>query len=187
MISITYWQLVILISALWIIARVICSLKNKKFDPKREAQLLLVYICIVVVIRFTFFPFSKVEGVIQPLVIDTSQIFPPSINLRPFAHTLGYPTKGEIVLNFAGNIAMFIPLGIVWPCVFKNLNTHLKVLGAGVLSSLSIELLQLPAFDRVTDIDDLILNSIGFAIGYVIYLSAKAIIAKIIDRNRFTS
>ena len=53
MIEISYLQMVIAISILWVIVRAICSLKVKRFDWKRELQLLLVYICIVVVVRFT--------------------------------------------------------------------------------------------------------------------------------------
>ena len=33
-----------------------------------------------------------------------------------------------------------------------------------------IEILQLPFFDRVSDIDELLLNSLGFMAGYGIYL-----------------
>jgi glycopeptide antibiotics resistance protein len=58
----------------------------------------------------------------------------------------------------------------VWPAVFKKLNTHRKVIAAGVGITLTIELLQLPFYDRATDIDDLILNSAGFLIGYGVYL-----------------
>jgi glycopeptide antibiotics resistance protein len=74
---------------------------------------------------------------------------------------------------------MFIPLGIVWPSVYKNLNTHLKVICAGIGFSLFIEILQLPFYDRVSDIDDLLLNSLGFIIGYSLYLFAKFIKKKI--------
>ena len=84
----------------------------------------------------------------------------------------------EALLNLIGNAAMFIPLGIVWPAVFKKLNTHGKVIAAGVGVSLAIEILQLPFFDRATDIDDLILNSAGFLLGYGIYLLAKRIVSK---------
>ena len=61
MICITYTQLLIAISLVWVAVRAVCSIKNRKFNIKREVQLLLVYVCIVVVARFTFFPFSKVE------------------------------------------------------------------------------------------------------------------------------
>lgn len=78
----------------------------------------------------------------------------------------------EALLNLIGNTTMFIPLGIVWPSVFKKLNTHSKIIAAGVGVTLTIEILQLPFFGRATDIDDLILNSAGYLMGYGIYLLA---------------
>ena len=170
MISISYLQMVIFISTLWLMIRAINWVKNKRIDPKREAALLLVYVCIVVVVRFTFCPFGKVNGKIQPLLFDYQQILPFWLNLKPFVYLFDYPTVREALLNLIGNTAMFIPLGIVWPAVFKKLNTHRKVIAAGVGITLTIELLQLPFYDRATDIDDLILNSAGFLIGYGVYL-----------------
>jgi glycopeptide antibiotics resistance protein len=162
--------MVIFISILWILVRVANWIKTRHIDFKREASLLLVYICIVVVVRFTFCPFGKVDGRIQPLLFDHQRILPFWLNLKPFIYLFDYPTIGDALLNLIGNTAMFIPLGIVWPAVFKKLNTHLKVITAGAGVSLIIELLQLPFYNRASDIDDLILNSAGFIIGYGIYL-----------------
>ena len=173
MISISYLQMVIFISTLWFMIRAINWINHKRIDPKREVALLLVYICIVVVVRFTFCPFGKVNEQIQPLLFDYQRILPFWVNLKPFVYLFDYPTLREALLNLIGNTAMFIPLGIVWPAVFKKLNTHGRVIAAGVGVSLSIELLQLPFYDRATDIDDLILNSTGFLIGYGIYLLVK--------------
>ena len=136
---------------------------------------MLVYICIVVVTRFTFFPFSKVDGKVQPLLFDAAIMFPPRMNLVPMVNLLNYEIFREMLINVIGNTAMFIPLGIVWPSVFKKLDTHKKVIAAGVGYSLCIEVLQLPFYDRVTDIDDLILNSLGYLIGYGLYLLVKTI------------
>jgi glycopeptide antibiotics resistance protein len=165
--------MLVFISAVWLVIRTVCCLKVRKFDWKRELSLLLVYICIVVVVRFTFCPFGKVDGKIQPLLFDPVRILPCWLNLRPFVHLLDYPTMKEALLNLIGNTALFIPLGIVWPAVFKKLDSHKKVISAGFGMSLAIELLQLLFYDRATDIDDLILNTLGFLIGYGIYLLAK--------------
>lgn len=173
MVQISYLQMVIAISVLWTIVRAICWAKDRRFDLKRELQLLLVYICIVVVVRFTFCPFGKVDGKIQPLLFDAGKIFPLWVNVTPFVYLFDYPTTGKALLNLIGNTAMFIPLGVVWPAVFKKLNTHLKVMFAGFCVSLTIEVLQLPFFGRSTDIDDLILNTLGFLLGYGIYLLVK--------------
>ena len=167
------------ISILWIINRFYFYNKNKDFSWKRELQLLLVFICIVVVVRFTFCPFSKVDGKIQPLILDLARIYPFRINTEPFIHLFDYAIYNEAILNLVGNTTMFIPLGIVWPIVYKDLDTPLKVIAAGIGFSLLIEIVQLPFYDRVSDIDDLILNSTGYIIGYVIYLLVKKIKARV--------
>ena len=173
MIEISYLQMVLAISVIWVIVRGICTAKARRFDWRRELRLLLVYICIVVVVRFTFCPFGKVDGKIQPLLFDSEKIFPLWVNFKPFVYLFDYPSMEEALLNLIGNTAMFVPLGIVWPAVFENLNTHWKVIAAGVGMSLTIEILQLPFFGRATDVDDLILNSAGFLMGYGIYLLVK--------------
>lgn len=173
MIAISYGAMVAAITAAWLLVRGYWAVRTKRVSIRREAELLLVYICLIVVVRFTFCPFGKVDGEIQPLLFDPAQIFPPRMNLIPMVYLLDYLIVGEAVLNTAGNIAMFIPIGIIWPLVFRKLDSHRKVIAAGVGFSVCIEILQLPFFDRVTDIDDLLLNSLGYLLGYGVYLLAK--------------
>ena len=90
MIQIPYRGTVILITCLWIVIRVLWCCREKKFSLKREAELILVYICLVVVVRFTFFPFSRVNGQVQPLLFDRSNVFPPRINLIPLVYLFDY-------------------------------------------------------------------------------------------------
>ena len=168
MYEIYYADMLLLITCIWCFVRTLVVAKKRTIDWKRELQLLLVYICIIVVARFIFFPFSKVDGKIQPLVFD-DKLFPAKINLIPFVYMFDYAIKREAIINFVGNVTMFIPVGIVYPIVYKELNTHWKVIAAGVAFSLCIEIIQLP-LDRTTDIDDLIMNSLGYVIGYGIYL-----------------
>ena len=162
-----------LITGLWILIRVFIWIKTKQISLRRELELILVYICLVVVARFTFFPFSRVDGQIQPLLFDSGSIFPPRINLIPLVYLFDYQIRREALINVIGNTAMFIPIGIIWPSVLRSLDTPWKVICAGIGFSLFIEILQLPFFDRVSDIDDLLLNSLGFLLGYGIYLIFK--------------
>lgn len=175
MIQISYGAMILAVSIIWCMIRVIVALCNKRVDVVRELQLLLVYVCIVVIIRFTFCPFETVDGKIQPLLFDAERILPLRINLIPFVYLFDYETVREVMLNLLGNSLMFVPVGIVYPIVYKKLNTHVKVIAAGIGFSLAIELLQLPFFDRVSDVDDLILNSLGYVLGYLIYLLVKRI------------
>lgn len=179
MFEITYPVMIIAISLIWLLARGLVWIKERRIDWKWELQLMLVYICIIVVARFTFFPFTKVDGKVQPLVFDAANVFPFRINLVPFVNLMDYPERRDAILNFVGNTTMFIPIGIIWPIVYKKLDSHAKVIAAGVGFSLFIEILQLPFFDRVSDIDDLVLNSLGFVVGYSIYVLVKMLIGRV--------
>ena len=170
MIAIPYPAVMAAITLLWLIRMAVSWKKQGKFPWKRELELLFVYICIVVVVRFTFFPFSKVNGAVQPLNFAPAQVWPFRVNFTPLVHLLDYPVFREAMINVIGNTAMFIPLGIVWPAVLRKLDTHGKAIAAGVLTSLAIEIAQLPFFERASDIDDLLLNSLGYLLGYGIFL-----------------
>ena len=122
-----------------------------------------------VLIRFTFFPMELADGRVQPLIFEPDKLFPPRVNIVPFVHMFESDSTAHMLLNLIGNIAMFIPSGIVLPICFKRLNGFGKVVLAGFLSSLCIEVLQLPFAVRCSDVDDLILNTAGCAVGYGIY------------------
>ncbi len=179
MIRISYTTMLIAISIIWCLIRAAHAVKAKRIDWTRELQLLLVYTCIVVVARFTFFPFAKINGEIQALVYNSANAYPFRINLIPFVHMFDYPTRSAMVVNVIGNIIMFVPLGIVWPYVYKELNKPWKAIAAGIGVTLCIEIIQLPFYDRVSDVDDLLLNSLGFVIGYLFYLIVRTIKNKI--------
>ena len=86
MVLISYSFMIILISIVWILTRTIVCINQRYISLKRELQLILVYICIIVVARFTFFPFEQINGMIQPLVFDVNNAFPFKINLKPFVY-----------------------------------------------------------------------------------------------------
>ena len=171
MFEITYAGLFVFITLAWVVARAISGIRNSKLNWKYEAKLLTVYICLVVITRFVYFPLRLVEGRIASLVLDVEKIFPLWINLMPIVH-LFYVYDGWLI-NIIGNITMFIPVGLVWPFCFKKLDTIGKTVLVGAGFSLFIEITQLPFYDRCSDIDDLILNTTGILIGALIYFCIK--------------
>ena len=97
------------------------------------------------------------------------------INLIPFrifADSLASGT-GYFIINFLGNIGMFLPIGFFTALLWER-PSFLKSAGAGFFTSLTIELCQLP-LDRGTDIDDLWLNTLGAALGYLVFLLCRRI------------
>ena len=164
----------LLLTALWILARAAVWLKNKHIDRKREAWLLLMYVNLAVIIRFVFYPFSRVGGRVQPLLFDAAAILPLRVNLIPLIHNLRFATRRDMLVNLIGNVALFIPSGIVFPILYPKLDGFWKTTAAGALLSLCLELAQLPFFTRATDVDDLILNTLGCALGYGLWALSRA-------------
>lgn len=79
------------------------------------------------------------------------------------------PFSNEIyIVEYLQNILLFIPFGILLPFLWKKYDKLLYILLSGFSFSMFIEVTQL-LNNRSTDIDDLILNTIGGLIGYGIY------------------
>lgn len=90
------------------------------------------------------------------------------VNLRPFA---------DLGVGFWLNIVMFLPLGIVTPCIWKKCESVRYTVRLGFAVSLLIECSQI--FNgRATDIDDLIANTSGACLGYVIWFITRKIAGK---------
>lgn len=76
----------------------------------------------------------------------------------------------EYVKNTVLNILLFVPLGFLLPTVWNEYRSAKKTLFTGLGISLIIEILQIFTF-RLTDVDDLITNTIGAILGYYLYSS----------------
>jgi glycopeptide antibiotics resistance protein len=70
------------------------------------------------------------------------------------------------LINIAGNIVMFVPLGAFLPAVWQNLQRAWKAIPVGSLSIVVVEICQLLTLRGRCDIDDLLLNVIGIVLGY---------------------
>lgn len=101
------------------------------------------------------------------------------INLKPFlifeqSRILAQQgNKHYFLINFWGNIGMFLPIGF-FPALLWRKWKWWKSLLSGFGLSLFIELAQIP-IQRGTDIDDLWMNTLGGVVGYVIYKALTAI------------
>ena len=175
MIKISFLSAEIAFAAIWLLVRILVWIRNRKINWKREALLLLMFVNLAVIIRFVFFPRALAESHIQPLVFDPETAWPFRINIVPFVHLFQYGNTRDIIWNVVGNTAMFIPSGIVLPVVYKKLDNFGKVVAAGAFISFCIEILQLPFASRASDIDDLIMNTLGVVIGYGIYAAARRV------------
>jgi len=100
----------------------------------------------------------------------------PFRTLRLYAGLLDSGVRSYIrmsVINLAGNIIMFIPLGFLLPRVFSRLTSLPRILLATTVLITAVEIIQLFTLVGSCDIDDLILNVIGSALGYGFHKTAK--------------
>ena len=85
--------------------------------------------------------------------------FDAHINLVPFAYMFSYYVDSLL------NVLMFIPLGFFLPVLWQRFRPFFPTLVFGFAFSLLIELLQLFTH-RVTDINDLMTNTLGAILGW---------------------
>ncbi len=97
-----------------------------------------------------------------------------SLNLRLFADPFRMLRQGfyfHFIYLFIGNIVWFIPMGYLLPQ--QKPFSCLQTVAWGFLSSLAIEVLQYCFAAGVSEIDDLVLNTVGTAVGYGLYYIQK--------------
>ena len=96
----------------------------------------------------------------------------PLRTLKLFANLLTHRNPALVrvaVINLFGNVLLFIPLGFFLPLIWYQLRKLRKVLLYTGLIISFVELIQLVTLVGSCDIDDLILNLVGAALGYGIY------------------
>lgn len=108
-----------------------------------------------------------------------SQILAMNKNLIPFdtisyyvgiiqSPRLAYLHK-TAVINLAGNVIMFIPLGFFLPAIFEKAKKFLLFLAIYTAIIISVELIQWFTLLGFCDVDDLILNVAGGVIGFILF------------------
>lgn len=89
-------------------------------------------------------------------------------NLTPFwsYSAIQYETR-DLLFQIIMNVVIPIPIGFMLGCIFRNL-TWKKVLLIGSLFSLSIELLQFILKRGFSELDDVMHNTLGCMIGFIL-------------------
>lgn len=74
-----------------------------------------------------------------------------------------------VIVNLAGNVGVFIPLGLAVPLLFERYQRFFQVALLSFEISLMAEVIQLVTKVGCFDVDDLLLNTVGGCIGYACY------------------
>ena len=88
-----------------------------------------------------------------------------NLNLIPFTDILRSPAQ------YAQNLILFVPLGFLLPPLWPEYESPARTALSGLVFSGAIEFAQLFCF-RATDIDDLLMNTLGAAAGWALWALA---------------
>jgi len=113
-----------------------------------------------------------------------------SLNLIPFKTIGGYisdmfsslKSTSTIFYNLLGNVVCLMPFAFFLPLLFKKIDNVKKFLITILCITLGIEVLQFITFSGSCDIDDIILNTLG---AFVMYLILQIKSVKNLIRNIF--
>ena len=115
-----------------------------------------------------------------------------TINIIPFSTIIGYiygllfkdVSMSIVIINLVTNLLLFSPMGFFIPLLFKNRITNIKqFIILIIILSLFVEILQFITYRGSTDIDDIILNTMGAIIVYALMKTklVKKILKKALD------
>lgn len=152
---------------------VVKNKKKKRFNTNayHEIGLFLFAICLVGLFSQTLLPkfditpagiqiiFPREEGGINT---ELFTVVRQTFNVIKLTGSLDY-----FYINFIGNLVIFMPIGFFVPLLYKDMGV-IKSTFTGFLISGGIEFLQL-FVNRGTDVDDIMLNTIGAFLGYMVF------------------
>lgn len=133
--------------------------------------LFAVYITALVFLLLARTPYDEsvsYQSLIKPAPFETIR---SQIRYARYSHNGNFVRYG--VSNLLGNAVLFLPMGIFLPCIFKKLRRIYKTVPLIMGMVVLVELLQLATKRGFADIDDLILNTVGAAVGYFTYCLVK--------------
>lgn len=107
-----------------------------------------------------------------PLSLERVNLIPLAVFRQGFAILRRGDGWGYLLINFVGNIVMFVPLGFFPPLLWRVRRPLLASVGTALGASLFVELCQLFQ-NRGTDVDDLWLNALGGLLGFLLFRLAE--------------
>lgn len=139
---------------------------RKRIPLSRQIAYFLLGVCVLVICTATFL------GWIVACVLDGRSVLAAerSLNLIPFqfiTETWAMGARKQITQTIA-NVVMFLPLGSVFPVAFKKARMFWKTTAYMMLFSFFIEFVQY-FIGRSADIDDLMLNTLGGMLGFLVF------------------
>lgn len=145
-----------------------------KKENKRKIQLISwVFFIIYLICMVYFLFFSERMGRIPGSYYRYNLI--PFTEIRRYFYYRDKIGSFNVLLNLLGNVVCFIPFGFVIPILTQK-QTMVRMVLLSLLASVLIELLQLVSLLGSCDVDDIILNTFGGLLGYLLFVLGRKLV-----------
>ena len=125
----------------------------------------VLYVLILVYLLF----FSEGYGRVADAEREFRYNFVPFVEIRRFWVYRDQLGMFAVFTNIFGNVIGFIPYGFILPVITHRCRNGFFIILSGFALSLTVETIQLVTRSGCFDVDDLILNTLGAAMGYLIF------------------
>ena len=143
-------------------------IRNTTKRQKLGWVLFLMYLCLLAYFMFFSESFGRT---------DTDRGY--AYNLVPlkeitryfrYYRTLGMPL---FLINIVGNMVAFMPFGFFLPIISRRSRKWYNTVSFGLIFSLILETLQLIFKVGRFDVDDMLLNTVGAGLGFLVYRTVQ--------------
>ena len=139
---------------------------KKRFEIKSEIVHVLYFISVMGIIGLTIFPIMVINNPEDYTEFYVRNNYIPFSSINDLLEHDYYMVP---LRNIIGNILLFMPFGFILTLKFKRMNSLFSVSLIGFSCSLLIEVIQLNLPNRAFDTDDIILNTLGTGLGFLLY------------------
>ena len=155
--------------------------RDKEYRKKelRLKGFLLFVLYMTALVYFLFF--ADWYGHVPGQGAEYSFNLVPFVEIRRFIRARRQLGFTAVFLNLFGNVIGFLPFGFFLPVISRGFRNGFLVTFLGCVVSCCVEIIQLLTRTGSCDVDDVILNTLGAFLGYIVFISMDALRRKVYD------
>lgn len=140
-------------------------MKRETKHKIRQTGVFLFVLYVLLLMYFLFFSEGYGRGAEAERVYRYNLV--PFVEIRRFWMYREQLGMFALFTNIFGNVLGFLPYGFILPVIHRRLRNGFFITLSGLCLSLCVETIQLVTKVGCFDVDDLILNTLGAAVGYL--------------------
>ncbi len=156
-------------------------MKDRTRKRMKSAAKVFFFLYIIVLSYFLFFSESLGRGSFSTGYRYNLELL---AEIKRFIKYREYVGFDIFVINILGNVIAFMPFGFLLPLIDRKYRRFFYVAFLSLLFSLAVEGIQMLTHVGIFDVDDILLNTIGGVLGYLLFSVANWIYRRLIKSNR---